>query len=138
MTDVQVPSDREYAPDLEELEQREDVAPTAVAVRTHGTVLTHELPPRSGLMRTIYVGSDQAECILGFDLGRKGGLIEAVGSDTYIGTTAQSVLDLTAAFLQSGKTAPLLHCGEVWARCASPAGSADTSQLNIYTAEYAD
>lgn len=123
-------------PDLDELEQRDDVAPTAIAVRLDESVKTHELPSRAGVMRSVTL-TTTPEPIVGRDLARKRFHMHvyAPAEGVFIGVDRQSVRDGTAYFVGQYGSVDVTHCEPMWARSAAASASATVS---ILTENWAD
>ena len=114
----ELPSSREYGPDLEDLEQRDDIVPTAVAVKLDSPVRTQELPARAGTMRNINVGATVPESLVGLELRRKRCVVKAAtgGGGVYLATTSQGASDGTGFIIEAGQSLTIEHCEAVFAR----------------------
>lgn len=123
-------------PELEELEQRDDVAPTAVAVRIDESVKTHEMPARAGTMRTLTLGL-VPELLVGRDLSRKSFHLHCYAPATgiFVGTDAQSVADGSAYFVGQFGSLDVTHCEQLWARSADPALSGTIAMMTEHWAD---
>lgn len=128
------PTDDNIWPDLDELQQRDDVGPTAVAVRLNETVRTHEQPARAGSMRSITL-TTAPEMIAGRDLTRKRFYLHCYGpaAGMFIGTDPQQVAAGQAFYIGQYGNVNITHCEQLWARSADTSGT-----VSIMTEHYAD
>lgn len=107
-------------PELAELQQRE-YARMAVMVKHDGPVQVHDLPSRTGVMRSINLDTTLAQPIASADLGRKALLLYAADGDFYVGTSRSSVLDGSAALWPQGIPLDIRHTDALFARGATAA-----------------
>ena len=110
------PDGPEADPDLAEIQQRE-LWDRAVKVEHNGPITVQDLPARVGVMRSIQLGLN-TELISGRDLRRKALLLLAESDSFYVGTTAASVGDQSAAKWPPGVPLDIRHADAVYAKAA--------------------
>jgi hypothetical protein len=118
-------------PDMAEVLQ-EPLAAAAILVRQDAPVTTHELPTRSGGMRSETL-TTSAESIAGHDRRRKRLVVISKDQALYLGTTRREVDSASAFYLPAGVTLEINHSDQVFAASATT-----TTLVSVLVENWAD